>query len=394
VEMAKSVAQAPGGDQNPFFVCGDVGLGKTHLITAIGNALKGSNGAMRIALTSASRFADDAAAARRTPAQETLRRAYEQCDALIVDDVQFLGGHIEAQEDLFHIFNAMQERGKQIVIAGDRTPDKLGLLEKRDRGEANHRRHLEQTRALLEAGPLDLVVWPETAYTRGLRRPLPLAGAAIRDDLPVPLLFGATSVWESDGRRVSANSAMLVGADGMIREAYDKNWLIPLAEFAPFARWLPGIAGYFPHVQTFRAAREVPPLHLGEWRIATPICYEAVRPTFVRRMVVEARPHFFVTLANDAWFGDSQEPWIHLAMARLRAVEHRLWMVRSTNSGISAVIDPAGRVVARTGLLTAENLRATVHPRAGRTVYGRFGDWPGWAGLSLTLLGFVPRRAR
>jgi len=270
----------------------------------------------------------------------------------------------------------------------------LGLLEKRDRGDATHRRPLEQPRALLEAGPLDLVVSPETAYTRGLRRPLPLAGAAIRDDLPVPLLFGATSVWESDGRRVSANSAMLVGADGMFREAYVNNWLIPLAEFAPFARWLPGIAGYFPHVQTFRAAREVPPLHLGEWRIATPICYEAVRPTFVRRMVVEARPHFFVTLANDAWFGDSQEPWIHLAMARLRAVEHRLWMVRSTNSGISAVIDPAGRVVARTGLLTAENLRATVHPRAGRTVYGRFGDWPGWAGLSLTLLGFVPRRAR
>jgi len=268
----------------------------------------------------------------------------------------------------------------------------LGLLEKRSQGDVGHRRHLEQTRALLADGPLDLVVWPETAYTRGLRRPLPLAGAEIRGDLAVPLLFGATSVWENDGRRVSANSAMLVGADGMIREAYDKNWLIPLAEFAPFARLVPAVADLFPHVQTFRASNDVPPLHLGARRIATPICYEAVRPAFVRRMVAEARPHLLVTLANDAWFGDSQEPWIHLAMARLRAVEHRLWIVRATNSGVSAVIDPAGRIVAQTGLLTQANLRATVHPREGRTLYGRIGDWPGAAGLLLTAFGFARRR--
>jgi len=267
----------------------------------------------------------------------------------------------------------------------------LGLLEKRRQGVVGHRRHLEQTRLLLADGPLDLVVWPETAYARGLRRPLPLAGAAIRGDLAVPLLFGGTSVWEQDGRRVSANSALLVGRDGMIREAYDKNWLIPLAEFAPFAALVPGTAALFPHVQSFRAASDTPALHLGPWRIATPICYEAVRPGFVRRMVAEARPHLFVTLANDAWFGDSQEPWIHLALARLRAVEHRLWMVRSTNSGVSAVIDPAGRVVARTGLLTRDSLRATVRLRSGRTLYGRLGDWPGALGLLATLAALLTR---
>jgi len=270
----------------------------------------------------------------------------------------------------------------------------LGLLEKRSQGVVGHRRHLEQTRALLAEGPLDLVVWPETAYVRGLRRPLPLAGAAIRGDLAVPLLFGGTSVWEEDGRRVSANSALLVGRDGMIREAYDKNWLIPLAEFAPFSELVPGASSLFPHVQAFRAASDTPALHLGPWRIATPICYEAVRPAFVRRMVAEARPQLFVTLANDAWFGASQEPWIHLALARLRAVEHRLWMVRSTNSGVSAVIDPAGRIVAQTGLLTRANLRATVHPRNERTLYGRLGDWPGALGLLATVAGFLARPPR
>jgi apolipoprotein N-acyltransferase len=265
----------------------------------------------------------------------------------------------------------------------------LGLLEKRTRAALGHRRHLEQTRELLTEGPLDLVVWPETAYVRGLRRPLPLDGQLIREDLAVPLLFGGTSVWEEGGRRVSANSALLVGPDGWIRDAYDKNLLIPMAEFAPFASVVPQMEALFPHVQQFRAAEATPPLRLGSLRIVTPICYEVVRPEFVRRMVREARPHLIVTLANDAWFGDSQEPWIHLAMARLRAVEHRLWMVRSTNSGVSAVVDPTGRVVAQTGLLTRENLRAVVHAREARTPYERLGDWPGPLAVALTLLGLA-----
>jgi apolipoprotein N-acyltransferase len=150
-----------------------------------------------------------------------------------------------------------------------------------------------------------------------------------------------------------------------------------------------------PQVDDFDAARDTPALHLGPWRIATPICYEAVRPDFVRRMVAAARPHLLVTLANDARFGDSQEPWLHFALARLRAVEQRRYLVRATNSGISAVVDPAGRVVARTGVLTRENLRALVHPLDGETVYARLGDRPAWVAAAVVALGLalLPRRA-
>jgi apolipoprotein N-acyltransferase len=273
----------------------------------------------------------------------------------------------------------------------------LGVIEKRRRGMISHRLHLEQTRELLAGGDLDLVVWPETAYVRGLRRPLPLSGRLVRADVDVPLLFGGTSVDEEGGRRVKSNSAFLVGHDGMIRDAYDKNLLIPLAEYAPLADVLPAIATALPHVQEFRAAGEVPPLRLGPWRIATPICYEAIRPDFVRRMVVEGRPHLLVTLANDAWFGDSAEAWMHLALARLRAVEHRRFLVRATNSGVSAVVDPTGRVVAESGLLERANLRATVRLLEGETLYGRFGDWPGWlaaACVAVALLGPAPARRR
>jgi apolipoprotein N-acyltransferase len=270
----------------------------------------------------------------------------------------------------------------------------LGVLEKRIQGVVTHRRHLEQTRELLAGGDVDLVVWPETAYVRGLRRPLPISGQPVRDDLRVPLLFGGSSVWQDDdGRRFKANSAFLVGSDGMIRDAYDKNLLIPLAEYVPFAGLLPGIARWFPHVEEFGAVTETPALRLGAWRIATPICYEVIRPDFVRRMVRASHPHLFVTLANDAWFGDSQEPWIHLALARLRAVEHRRFLVRSTNSGVSAVVDPSGRLVAHTGLLVRANLRATVRPLDGETVYARLGDWPGWLAVALVGVGVcLPRR--
>jgi apolipoprotein N-acyltransferase len=134
-------------------------------------------------------------------------------------------------------------------------------------------------------------------------------------------------------------------------------------------------------VQDFAAATDTPALRLGAHRLATPICYEAIRPEFVRRMVRASGADLIVTLANDAWFGDSQEPWMHLALARLRAIEHRRWLVRATNSGISALVDPTGAVVARTGVLERANLRGTVRAMDGTTVYARFGDWPGWLAL-------------
>jgi apolipoprotein N-acyltransferase len=248
------------------------------------------------------------------------------------------------------------------------------VLAKRRDPERMHELYLAETRELLAAGPVDLVVWPETVYTRGIQGPLPVAGYPIRRDLDVPLLFGAASIRESGGRRLEYNSAFLIGADGAIRTGYDKNLLVPIAERLPFE----ALRRLFPHAQGFGAAAETPALALGAFRMATPICYEAAVPGFVRRMVEEGQANLLVMLANDAWFGDSHEPWIHLAVARMRAIEQRRFAVRATNSGISAVIDPAGRVVARSGLLSRESLRATVRALDGATLYARAGDWPGW----------------
>jgi len=270
----------------------------------------------------------------------------------------------------------------------------LAVLEKRREATRTHRDYLEESRALLAEGDLDLLVWPETVYVRGIQLPLPVSGDLVRQDLRVPLLFGAPTVRVEDGRSVRHNSALLVGSDGTIRTAYDKNLLIPLAERIPLGPLLAPLSRLLPHAQSFRASHELSPLVLDGFRIATPICYEAVSAPFVRRMVRSERPHLLVTLANDAWFGDSQEPRIHLAMARLRAVEHRRFLVRATNSGISAVVDPLGRIVVRTGLLSREHARARVRLLEGETLYARVGDWPGWLGAALCAFALARRRTR
>ena len=265
----------------------------------------------------------------------------------------------------------------------------LGVLEKRREAALVHRRYLEQTRELLAEGELDLVVWPETVYIRGLKGPFPISGEGVRAELRVPLLFGAATVGFQGSRRRAFNSALLIGADGVIQAGYDKNLPVPFAEKVPLAERIPPLAALFPHAQEFGAGSDTPALWLGPWRISTPICSESAEPSFVRRMLERADPHLIVSLANDAWFGDSQEPWIHLAVARLRAAEHKRFLVHATNSGVSAVVDPFGRVVARAGLLTRENLSATVRLRDGQTVYARLGDWPGWLGLAITLLALA-----
>jgi apolipoprotein N-acyltransferase len=292
------------------------------------------------------------------------------------------------------IYGAVRLRQIDAVLAGAPAlrigivQGNLGVLEKGRDATSDHRRYVEQTRELLADGAVDLVVWPETVYTRGLRRPLPISGQMIREDLPVPLLFGAASVVGESGRRLAYNSALLVGEDGVIRDAYDKNLLIPFTEYVPFAAG-GALAGLLEDSSRFTASTATPVLRLGPWRISTPICYEAIRPSFVRRMVREGQPNLIATLANDSWFGDSQEPGIHLALAKFRAVEHRRYLVRATNSGVSAVVDPVGRELARSGLLRRENLRATVRLSEEGTLYTAWGDWPGWISFLLTAVAMA-----
>ena len=131
VQIGQSVAQSPGGEYNPFFLYGHVGLGKTHLISAVGNHIRKQHPGHRVGYVSASHFSRRLKEALAADAQDAFRENYCHWDVLILDDIQFMGGRVEAQEEFFHIFNVLYQQGRQIVIASDKAPDRLGLLEQR-----------------------------------------------------------------------------------------------------------------------------------------------------------------------------------------------------------------------------------------------------------------------
>jgi len=130
-KLSEAVAANPGAEHNPFFLFGNVGVGKTHLVNAIGNAIAVDGPDKRVGYVSASHFARRLAKALREQALDMFRKNYCHWDVLILDDIQFLGGRIEAQEEFFHIFNVLHQEDRQIIIAGDKAPEKLGLLERR-----------------------------------------------------------------------------------------------------------------------------------------------------------------------------------------------------------------------------------------------------------------------
>ncbi|MGD8318021.1 MAG: apolipoprotein N-acyltransferase [Myxococcales bacterium] len=268
----------------------------------------------------------------------------------------------------------------------------MGIFEKRSEAEEGHRRHIEQSHQLEDEGDLDLIVWPESAYIDALPREVPWYAGRVREDLHTPLLFGGVSTERVEGKRKFYNTVFAVDADGFVQSTYDKTYLLMFGEYLPFGDLFPILYDLSPNSGRFTPGTHVRPVTLGPWRIATPVCYEDVLAGFTRKMVREGKPHILINLTNDAWFGDTQEPWIHLVLAKYRAIEHRRYLVRATNSGISAIIDPLGRVVARTGLLTRENLRYEVSMLDEDTMYTELGDWPGWLALALMALMLMVRR--
>lgn len=230
-------------------------------------------------------------------------------------------------------------------------------------------RHLE-----LSAGAPapDLVVWSETAL------PWTLGWSAVPLDeiaagVGVPVLAGIQRV--EDGR--AYNSAILISPDAQVDAIYDKHHLVPFGEYMP----LPGLfralgiralaeratygfsAGPGPSVIDLPGIGPGLPL----------ICYEAVFP---RNLRSATRPAVLVAMTNDAWFGARSGPYQHLVQARMRAIEQGLPMIRAANTGISAMINPAGRVLSQIPLGVSGVIDAALPAPLRVTVYARYGDAP------------------
>ena len=132
VAAARQIAQNPGGAYNPFFLYGGVGLGKTHLMHAIGNAIiKKSGGTAKVLYLHSERFVGDMVKALQSNQINEFKRFYRSADALLIDDIQFFAGKERSQEEFFHTFNALLEGQQQVILTSDRYPKEIKGLEER-----------------------------------------------------------------------------------------------------------------------------------------------------------------------------------------------------------------------------------------------------------------------
>lgn len=252
---------------------------------------------------------------------------------------------------------------------------------------------LEQYLRLTSAGVAtsrpQLVVWPESAVTFFLADE-PLYAGLIGQLLQAhgaDLIVGGPRK-EGEPARFY-NSAFYLTPAGGIAGHYDKVHLLPFAEYFPL-RTIELLRRRFERVRWFTAADEPAMLHTRFGDVATLICFEAIFPDVVRRQTA-AGASLLLNLSNDGWFGPTAGSDQHLTMVALRAVENRLWVVRSTTTGVSAIVDPFGRITARAPLFAAATLDADVVPMQVTTIYERVGDLFAWLCVAATVVALVRR---
>lgn len=304
-------------------------------------------------------------------------------------------------------------------------------------------RYQRMTQELIESSeePLGLILWPESAVLtppppmrRGDDReedpattlldfpldmvslkasPHPPAASFEEEELDrsellalqrghqVPLLFGTTVLDTNPeaegaipGREPTYNCGVLIDQEGTVLGIAKKVKLLIFGETIPFSDLFPQVYSMVPMASALLAGEEPVVMELGQARLGIMICYEDLLPWF-HYDLAQRNPQILLNLTNDAWFGRTGEAEAHLALAKLRSLEGRCYLIRSTTTGVSAYVDPMGREVARVGLDEAGVLNEEVALMDTVTVFERFGDWLAWGCLLLCLAAFIrPRGSR
>jgi apolipoprotein N-acyltransferase len=220
-----------------------------------------------------------------------------------------------------------------------------------------------------------LIIWPETAVPAyfpsgtGLDKKV----MAIPHRLNTYLLFGSLSSRKQDKEVKVYNSAYLISPRPRIVGRYDKMHLVPFGEYVP-------LSSFFPFFNSLVGIGNITPgeklvvFQFPRGTFGTLICFEVIFPELCRKFVRNGAD-FMVTITNDAWFGRTSAPYQHLAQATFRSIENRIWLVRAANTGISAFVDPWGRIKTASGLFTREVLTEKIDLRGSKmTFYTHYGD--------------------
>ncbi len=248
---------------------------------------------------------------------------------------------------------------------------------------------LQLTHEVLASRGPGIVIWPETAVPNLIDEEITtryLISRALGEENI--LLTGADRVQRAqDGEILAAyNSLLALNGAGEITDIYDKVHLVPFGEYLPLRSLLEaiGISRLAPGAIDFLSGPKLRTLELDKLpKVGPLICYEVIFPG--QSVDRHNRPDWLLNISNDAWFGRSSGPWQHLAQARLRAIEEGLPMVRSTPTGITAVIDAHGRVRASLPPRKTDVLTSALPKPLPETLYGRFGDLGFFLFAALTL---------
>lgn len=249
----------------------------------------------------------------------------------------------------------------------------MGIFEKHQRPEEGLRRHRQQSLEVEKQGA-ELIVWPESGYNRTIPTEMANVGAPVLGPVQTPLLFGGIRFSGLAGDHKLYNTAFLTDGAGNVLGTYDKTYLLAFGEYMPFGSVFPGLYRLSPNTSRFEFGEHQHALRLNDIRLGVLICYEDVLTHFVRS-AMHSKPNILVNITNDAWFGATREPHIHLALSVFRAIEQRRYLVRATNTGVSAVIDSGGRILDPTPTFARANIVRDVPALESVTVYQRFGPW-------------------
>ena len=220
-----------------------------------------------------------------------------------------------------------------------------------------------------------LIVWPETALPFNYQDVNDLQKQVRDISLKTEnwFIFGSTSYEKAKVDTDYYNSAYLLSPAGEIKGKYDKVHLVPYGEYVPLRNIFPFIGKLTAGMGDFSAGSGYHPLTMNDKKIGILICYEGILP-FAARSYKKEGAELLVNITNDAWFGATSAPFQHFSMAVFRAVETRLYLVRAANTGISAVVDPKGKIIAQTKIFEKASLKENVKYSSIQTIYVKYGD--------------------
>jgi apolipoprotein N-acyltransferase len=223
----------------------------------------------------------------------------------------------------------------------------------------------------------DLIVWPESPAPFQEDEPVfRQAMSALAREANAPVIVGNVAMKQSDGNRrgyVLYNSASFISPNGEFAGRYDKIHLVPFGEYVPFREMFFFAQSLLHEVGTFTPGARRPLFATNGHRYGTFICYESIFGDEVREFVRDGAD-VLINISNDGWYGDTSAPWQHLNMARMRAIETHRWVLRSTNTGVTASIDPYGRVVEAAPRHIRTSIRVGFGYEQELTFYTRHGD--------------------